>query len=741
MVRIKFTGPAAVQLHSMQAQQIAPKNAPSVRAKPRTELQRPTRLASQESVSLKQQLSLEMVQIMLHVSFGTLFYLREFLPLPCFDDRDLKEAQRGRKLSYRDFINKQFHATGLKRNPEASFGSGRRGQPLKIIVRGVDPKADMILDALETGIFDALRRKVLDAIQLTILVDKDVPENVLESYTFSFKYTGAAGDMDTHLESMTIDPVGCTADMKTAQTARVGLETIVRRLITLSAFLPVLPNKRNLGIHLFYTEDCPPDYQPPGFSAANNETIKYPLDDNWKKETQSCGIMDSGWHTVGLKVTSLKWTGPELEGSEAPPKIPAQLEYHDTVRRADDIGFSDGIQTLHCAEPRYSTVTAGGVPLNRNKPAESFEVTSQDLRDLEKLKNILAPESVNSDLVPTQPLTQPMNNDMTLKDLHIEGLKAGERYILEESKAAEIRERLCSQNMMTPDMAGFQSSSAINCQCGWNGPEAAMIECAFCYTRQHLLCYGFKNATDPKLPNVHACYQCLLEPNEPRLLSEMHTLALLRRALKIIVNEGYPMKTALFTQKLHCNGQTTVQITDLLKKRNFIQPTPGYKAKGFVRKGLPKFGLVSSGDVYSRMDREIFEPMLNIYHHYTRQASGSAPERSKLGIGYEHGSWGRPNEKVEDSQTLTDYGLQTPVDLESRKRKKPLRDTATESRQLNDLNRSLEGSPAVGSRASNEWTPTPADVDQSDNKRRKISNYPDPIDVGAETTDNESMCV
>lgn len=77
---------------------------------------------------------------------------------------------------------------------------------------------------------------------MTILVDKDTPENVLESYTFSFKYTGAAGDMNSRLERLSIDPVGCVADMKTAQTARIGLETIIRRLITLSAFLPTLPS-------------------------------------------------------------------------------------------------------------------------------------------------------------------------------------------------------------------------------------------------------------------------------------------------------------------------------------------------------------------------------------------------------------------------------------------------------------------------------------------------------------------
>lgn len=55
-------------------------------------------------------------------------------------------------------------------------------------------------------------------------------------------------------------------------------------------------DKRNLGIHLFYTEDCPPEYEPPGFAKSTNDTFRYPFNENWQRETQSCGTMDSGCH-------------------------------------------------------------------------------------------------------------------------------------------------------------------------------------------------------------------------------------------------------------------------------------------------------------------------------------------------------------------------------------------------------------------------------------------------------------
>lgn len=56
-------------------------------------------------------------------------------------------------------------------------------------------------------------------------------------------------------------------------------------------------------------------------------------------------------------------------------------------------------------------------------------------------------------------------------------------------------------------------------------------------------------------------------------------------------------------------------MTDVLKKEKIILPTPGYKAKGFIRKGLPKYSIFPSDDVYQRMDRDIFGPMLKIQHY------------------------------------------------------------------------------------------------------------------------------
>lgn len=75
-----------------------------------------------------------------------------------------------------------------------------------------------------------------------MFVDKENPSHVLESYTFSFAYTGGVKDLKNRLSSVSLETTGCTAEMKSFRTAKLGLEMIIRRLITLSTFLPDLPS-------------------------------------------------------------------------------------------------------------------------------------------------------------------------------------------------------------------------------------------------------------------------------------------------------------------------------------------------------------------------------------------------------------------------------------------------------------------------------------------------------------------
>ncbi|KAL3475470.1 HORMA domain-containing protein [Aspergillus californicus] len=789
MVRIKYTGPlSAVRPHHPQVRGNLLSDSTASASSPAPQIQNATNghpeSQPEKGLLLKQQQSLEMVKIMLHVSVGTLFYLREFLPLPCFDDRDLKEAQKQQKFSYRDFIDNKSSSSHLQGDSDNAFGTGRRKcQPLKVIIRDSDPKANLILDVLETGIFDALSRSVLEAVQLTILVDKEAPDNVLESYTFSFKYSNGLGDLRGRLESLSIEPFGYVADMKSAHTARVALEAVIRRLITLSAFLPTLPNKRTLGVHLFYTEDCPTDYEPPGFTGARDGIINYPLTENWMRESQACGRMESGWHTVGLKVSSLKYIGQQPEA----PQIPTQMEYNDAVPRVEDIGFEDDESQL----------------LNSQSTGSSQEAT-QDVAERERLQLMMPSQeepSSNIDLIPTQPV-----KPISMETDDAEPVNPNTKFTLKKDKIATIRKSLQLQRDNGKKDSELPKQGSIRCQCDWDEEEGPMVECSFCHTRQHLLCYGYENASMPKVADVHACYECLLEPNASQKISKMKELVLTRKVLRVIFDEGYPNYTSSFAEKIHCNGPEIVRITNQLVAKELLKPTFGYKMKGFLKKGLPKYTIPDLEDVRLTIHKKIMDPMVEIKCYYTEQQNPNSIEapsppatsendgQSNLnsqdkplptnGYQTEESETEKPKDKPIDTPPMTrslrrktiQSNMQSATSTGGRKgvifstpqpvnKDTPRSNRRTRSSQLGTEQRDIVSSPpqsvdqdtprltrkrtrssqvgtesqyATPSQSTTDQEPTSDSPRRSGRKRRKISNYAKFIDVGAQTSGDEN---
>ncbi|EFE41270.1 meiosis specific protein Hop1, putative [Trichophyton verrucosum HKI 0517] len=383
--------------------------------------------------SLLQKQSLAFAQIMLHAS------------------------RPDSNISYGDFV-------------DGSSGSeaeaGKRGQPLKIILRGCNPKADSVLNLLEHGIFDALEKNVLEAVQLTVFVDKENPSHVLETYTFSFNYTeGGINELKRGLEAVSLETNVLTTGIKTFRTAKQGLEMIIRRLITLSTFLPILPNKRFLEIHLFYTQNCPQQYEPHGFKPTTHDQILYPRDDSWRKETQSCGIMDAGCHRVGLKVTSLKCTREDADDEEAGTRqIPDTLKYSEKVDRESEVG-------LVCEEPSSQSLTHGSDERSSQESIQVPESTQrrQDAITKGMLQKMLEVPPPDSELTPTQVDSYFGSNSSKTT--------SGAKPCLSQAQTSKIKQRVnLSQSTQIAGDKNLQSGRhEVNCQCGWSEPEPDMV--------------------------------------------------------------------------------------------------------------------------------------------------------------------------------------------------------------------------------------------------------------------------
>ncbi|KAK9321763.1 HORMA domain-containing protein [Lipomyces orientalis] len=226
--------------------------------------------------------SQELVQTFISAAFGCLTFLRGLFS----DDNYIEERFIGGSattpLNPRDYVR------------------------LKKLKRGLSDQADLFLDWIERGIFDALEHKYLKAVLFGIYLDPRHPHDVAEMYTFNVAYReDNAPDLEITDDRGEKINVGVTYD-----DARKTLQQMMRRFITLTQTLPPLPDDRYLTIRLLFDDSCPPDYQPPGFKdATDDRELQFSLDDGEEIDRQDAGTLNAGWHAVSLKIASL----PERE--------------------------------------------------------------------------------------------------------------------------------------------------------------------------------------------------------------------------------------------------------------------------------------------------------------------------------------------------------------------------------------------------------------------------------------------
>lgn len=94
-------------------------------------------------------------------------------------------------------------------------------------------------------------------------------------------------------------------------------------------------------------------------------------------------------------MTSLKWTGPDPEGSEIVPKVPMDLEYRDVVHRSEDIGLAEEkineddlkIRCKNCH--LKSDDFRRGLPLTAVRSTDMSQEATQDITEREKLQMMI----------------------------------------------------------------------------------------------------------------------------------------------------------------------------------------------------------------------------------------------------------------------------------------------------------------------------------------------------------------
>ncbi|KAI6036453.1 hypothetical protein PISMIDRAFT_85477, partial [Pisolithus microcarpus 441] len=206
------------------------------------------------------------------------------------------------------------------------------GVTIMNLKRGFTNEGDKILDYLEHGIFDAIEKQYLRKFIFGIYLDGEDPNNIVEAYTFNFRYHKVPGtntvvpilSLGDQLSQLSLSYAGSEEPMAkslkqgkqpTLGEVKRSLKLMIKTLVTTISHMESLPKSRFGNFKLFFNEDTPDDYQPPHFRAGDVDSNKWFFTTHGTSETpekMSIGNFETGWHGVNMNVTSVSSYLPSI---------------------------------------------------------------------------------------------------------------------------------------------------------------------------------------------------------------------------------------------------------------------------------------------------------------------------------------------------------------------------------------------------------------------------------------------
>ncbi|KTW25949.1 hypothetical protein T552_03223 [Pneumocystis carinii B80] len=488
--------------------------------------------------------------------------------------------------------------------------------------------------------------------------------------------------------------------------AKRCIQLLLRNLITLTQNLSPLPENKNryITMKLFYTDATPQDYQPPMFRDCTMEKpFTFAVDpENTNFYKQTAGSIDTGFHAITLKITSIADAVSECKSFE---------EYQDkqvkTISAEADISEEkplkdspkgDNIIILDSPKKHQSCPELlPSLPKN-NIPKQSLKYVDERYeKEDAAIKEMLTTHTQDSGFEATQPLefnfSQLTQNASCVrsKSSFEDGDKAKVDKICEKNskksevtkivsveknlskltlnfrKAFELNEekkRLCCLRNTVKGSA--KDNDVIRCECGDVSEDSGdMIQCYVCQSWVHAWCYGFISGKDERLPDDHSCYSCLLRKFEPVLYENMKDLALFRRALMIVWEEGLPENNSEFSNRLGCSRQNACRVLKRLLQEGFIANITQNKtsktnsAKKNGRSNMnDEMVVVKNAENKHRLFSEYFQPLLNISHHY---------EKGNDDTSFQNDKSLNPNASIDNSIPINALSIANSSDINSLK--------------------------------------------------------------------------
>ncbi|KAK4554686.1 hypothetical protein LTR86_008188 [Recurvomyces mirabilis] len=653
------------------------------------QIQRTRNAPTITKTAITQKQSLEIVQTMLHGSLSTLAYLRALFAEKTFDTQVYDMAQDVH--SYKDYAAGKLARKASQANPPHTV--------MRILRRGRSRRADKFLDWLEKGAFVAIKAGHLHALQVYVHGDPEDRSKVLETYTFTFKYSVTDADR-VNVTGVELDTPGSLISLQATNTA---FQSMVRRLMAMCPTLPELPAQRYVSMELFYAPSIS-QYKPRDFVPSTIDTLALPAADGWDRETMALAPLDARFHGSTMQIMTL--VDPAAKKYTEPPVTyyPATVQYTSRISKAAildltaGLGCTDEVQKTVCRSGSEtvtpSTIVTelnkqrqnvdGDVPITnklvqsasedafpklvmpetepqempvpislasdsntaaRMRPyrpsipaavtthiAENVESQSSNIAGMQRaFCGMMHPENISQGETQTlsqmtQPLVQKDRNTSfghtasSPSKVALPSIAKRDALIVSPSKASNLKRDQRQLKNTAIEMIKHSGrhnlkGDLVLCQCGHDKEEDGMVQCTYCKTWQHLPCYGYTGVDDPRLPDEHTCYQCLLDKDEHATLVRLQDLALKRRVMDYAIQHGFRSQAQL-VDDLELQASQARTVVGFLKTAGYLVDASGAHKPGYAATRKPSLVAVMSSPKHQDMLQTLFDPLALIAHHY-----------------------------------------------------------------------------------------------------------------------------
>jgi len=237
-----------------------------------------------KTTSMNKKQSCIFVKRMLAISVSTITYMRNMFPEAAFVDKKLEDLS------------------------------------VKILSKENHGEAATVVEWMQ-GVYNAIEKEYLQTMILAIVSDPNDPMSVIETYTFGFTYTN--GQVHTSIKN---DQKKTTQNIPTTEESTHSARKLIRNLIILTHNMTNLPQNVFMTLRLlYYDEQTPEDYQPPGFVAAEKKDV---LNNVTDKVRIKVGNLNTPYYSFKLRANTSK--EQYMDASQAKTEVPSESTNDET---------------------------------------------------------------------------------------------------------------------------------------------------------------------------------------------------------------------------------------------------------------------------------------------------------------------------------------------------------------------------------------------------------------------------